>query len=341
MLTQRHIVSATAPRSIRISASVRAASFVGEASSQKAAYNAWNHTAEGWEKVATSVFLACALSFTSLSPAVAAEASPAVPGAASTSAKKLPETVYFGNGCFWGRQKDFVDTEMAVLGRKPSEITSVVGYAGGKMTGPDGKVCYYYSDPRTVYERLGHAEVVKVDINADSPQAVKNEFKTFAKTYFAQFRQTRFGMQRLDPQDAGPGYRNVVGLPGGVNSPLFQVLKDANVNGMDLKEGAGNEFQGLFGKPTEDDLMNVVWVVDSNQLPFFKAEQYHQFHNGIGKRMLAKTCSPPLKCLLFAVYPAGVVWPLAASLTGVSQGVYRQPQESGCSEQSDWTYRMP
>ncbi len=30
---------------------------------------------------------------------------------------------------------------------------------------------------------------------------------------------------RLDPQDAGPGYRNVIGLPGGVDSPLFQVLK--------------------------------------------------------------------------------------------------------------------
>jgi hypothetical protein len=39
---------------------------------------------------------------------------------------------------------------------------------------------------------------------------------------------------------------------------------------MDLKEGAGNEFQGLVRKPTEDDLMNVVWVVDSNQLPFYK-----------------------------------------------------------------------
>jgi len=32
-------------------------------------------------------------------------------------------------------------------------------------------------------------------------------------------------MQRLDPQDAGPGYRNVIGLPGGVDSPLFKVLQ--------------------------------------------------------------------------------------------------------------------
>ena len=75
-----------------------------------------------------------------------------------------------------------------------------------------------------------------------------------------QFRKTKAGMQRADPQvrclppalppvrraahaspgsvlmpsppsrtccmqDEGPGYRNVIGLPGGVNSPLFEVLK--------------------------------------------------------------------------------------------------------------------
>lgn len=28
-----------------------------------------------------------------------------------------------------------------------------------------------------------------------------------------------------DPQDAGPGYRNVIGIPGGINSPLFRVLQ--------------------------------------------------------------------------------------------------------------------
>lgn len=35
----------------------------------------------------------------------------------------------------------------------------------------------------------------------------------------------RQGMQRLDPQDAGPAYRNVIGLPGGVRSPLFKILE--------------------------------------------------------------------------------------------------------------------
>ena len=28
-----------------------------------------------------------------------------------------------------------------------------------------------------------------------------------------------------DPQDAGPGYRNVIGIPGGITSELFAVLK--------------------------------------------------------------------------------------------------------------------
>jgi hypothetical protein len=37
------------------------------------------------------------------------------------------------------------------------------------------------------------------------------------------------------------------------------------------------------GRPVEGDECNVVWVVDSNQLPFYRAERYHQFHNGIGK----------------------------------------------------------
>ena len=57
-------------------------------------------------------------------------------------------SVYFGNGCFWGRQKDFVDVEMRQLGRSPESLTALVGYAAGTKTGPGGKVCYVYSDPR-------------------------------------------------------------------------------------------------------------------------------------------------------------------------------------------------
>ena len=45
------------------------------------------------------------------------------------------------------------------------------------------------------------------------------------QVYFGQFRKTPFGMLRLDPQDAGPGYRNVIGIPGGITSPLFRILQ--------------------------------------------------------------------------------------------------------------------
>ncbi len=46
---------------------------------------------------------------------------------------------------------------------------------------------------------------------------------------------------------AGPGYRNVVGLPGGVSSPYFKLLQEANVNGMELREGKGNVYEVSTG----------------------------------------------------------------------------------------------
>lgn len=41
----------------------------------------------------------------------------------------------------------------------------------------------------------------------------------------------------------GPGYRNVVGLPGGVSSSYFKLLQEANVNNMELREGKGNVYE--------------------------------------------------------------------------------------------------
>lgn len=218
------------------------------------------------------------LTVCALSPQLVQAAEVGAQATMEIGSKAPANSVYFGNGCFWGRQYDFANTELA-LGRKPEEMTAVVGYAGGTRAGPGEKVCYYYSDPRTVYEKLGHAEVVQLNLSSSSDAAVQ-EFRTFADVYFKQFQKTYKGMMRLDPQDAGPGYRNVIGLPGGVKSPLFTVLQQANVNGMELREGKGNTF--MNGKPTEDDLLNVVWVVDSNERPFYRAERYHQFHNGIG-----------------------------------------------------------
>mmetsp|Transcript_19264 Transcript_19264/g.58164 ORF Transcript_19264/g.58164 Transcript_19264/m.58164 type:complete len:324 (-) Transcript_19264:298-1269(-) len=197
---------------------------------------------------------------------------------ASSAAAAPPQTVYFGNGCFWGRQKDFVDVERESLKRAPEQVSAVVGYAGGRQTGPDGRICYYYGPGNTVYEKLGHAEVTQVELGGGD--TARTAMQAFADKYFAQFRKTPFGMMRLDPQDAGPGYRNVIGIPGGVNSELFEVLKERNVNNMDLREGDGNSPKD--GDVNEPDRFNTVWILDSNKLPFYRAEDYHQFHDGIG-----------------------------------------------------------
>lgn len=46
-------------------------------------------------------------------------------------------------------------------------------------------------------------------------------------------------------------------------------------DGMELRRGQGGGFDER-GKPLEDDALNVVWVVDSEALPFYRAEKYHQ-----------------------------------------------------------------
>ena len=48
----------------------------------------------------------------------------------STDSGDNTTPIYFGNGCFWGRQKDFVDVEKA-LGREGGKISAITGYAGG------------------------------------------------------------------------------------------------------------------------------------------------------------------------------------------------------------------
>ena len=237
--------------------------------------------------------------------AAAASAAAAAPAAAPSVVASLASlapapsypTVYFGNGCFWGRQHDFVEAESKELGRKPEQLTSVTGYAGGaRGAAPDGRVCYYYANDASVYERRGHAEVVRVGLappgsSNSTPEEQEKSMRAFARVYFSQFvpRKTRGGgllALRQDPQDAGPGYRNVVGLPGGVKSPLFKVLEEEKAksplaSAITLVEGRGNDFRD--GKPSEDDEVGKVFVYDSVALPFFAAERWHQFHNGLGK----------------------------------------------------------
>ena len=64
---------------------------------------------------------------------------------------------------------------------------------------------------------------------------------------------------------------------------MMKIIEEENVNGMKLLRGEGNR-PGQGGKPTEDDAFNAVWIYDSNDLPFYATEMYHQFHDGLGYR---------------------------------------------------------
>ena len=61
------------------------------------------------------------------------------------------------------------------------------GYAGGVGREEEGPVCYYSSPRNTVYEGLGHAEVVQLELSGNA----EKEMETFANMYFSQFQKTR------------------------------------------------------------------------------------------------------------------------------------------------------
>ena len=69
--------------------------------------------------------------------------------------------VYFGAGCFWHVQHEFVLKEAQELSRSGAGFSAVTGYAGG--TGMEsGLVCYHNRRSVSDYGRLGHAEAVQV-----------------------------------------------------------------------------------------------------------------------------------------------------------------------------------
>lgn len=180
--------------------------------------------------------------------------------AQSTHAAELP--VYFGVGCFWHVQHEFVDAEKQILKRADNELTSLAGYAGGKATG-NGKVCYHNLQGIAEYGDLGHGEVVNLKVPEETVGA-------FAQQYFDLFGADG---DRPDKGDRGPEYRSLLGVPGGAASPYFKdIAEAATAKGIKLVEGKGNDADTL-GK-------RMVWVMDSDKFPFYQAEVYHQFHDG-------------------------------------------------------------
>eukprot|EP00927_Polykrikos_kofoidii_P054513 TRINITY_DN48925_c0_g1_i1.p1 TRINITY_DN48925_c0_g1~~TRINITY_DN48925_c0_g1_i1.p1 ORF type:complete len:354 (+),score=41.01 TRINITY_DN48925_c0_g1_i1:156-1217(+) len=186
-------------------------------------------------------------------------------------------SLYFGNGCFWHTQYDFVMLEQkhgGVFGNRSDEaVTSLVGYAGGDYQSASGSVCYH-GWPGTDYGRLGHAEAVSVALDAASGAVAQAQVTELARIYFDHGFETVDGGKRLrlDPSDKGPEYRNVIGLPGGKgNGELWPLIEAANVHSMPLVNGGGG--------PHDDKEDNfVVYVYDSTAHPFFRGETSHQFH---------------------------------------------------------------
>jgi len=187
-------------------------------------------------------------------------------------------SVYFGNGCFWHTQYDMVVTEQKVggafgpIGRQDSNVTALVGYAGGLYQSQSGAVCYH-GLPSMDYSKMGHAEAVSVELISSDPTKSRAQVAALARAYFHHGFQMRYDgrMQRLDPQDEGPEYRNVIGLPGGKsNADWWPVIEAVNAahGKMPLLNGSASDLQDDF----------VVYVYDSLRFPFFRGEAYHQFH---------------------------------------------------------------
>jgi peptide methionine sulfoxide reductase MsrA len=192
------------------------------------------------------------------------------------------DRIYFGSGCFWHMQYEFVSLEQdgtgAFGGRDDAHLSSLAGYAGGKWESPQGSVCYH-GMPHADYGRLGHAEAVSIRL--DAPNAT-GQVSALAAAYFDGFRtvgcspaepQCADGSrrERVDHVNAGAEYRNVIGFVGGMdNAATMALIVAANTYGMQLVRGGEAEAD------TESEY--VVYVYDSTARPFFAAEPYHQLH---------------------------------------------------------------
>mmetsp|Transcript_68964 Transcript_68964/g.121956 ORF Transcript_68964/g.121956 Transcript_68964/m.121956 type:complete len:253 (-) Transcript_68964:32-790(-) len=161
--------------------------------------------------------------------------------------------VYFGLGCFWHIQYEFIQAERSILARSDTQLTAITGYAAALG---DGVFCY--NDGRL------HAEVVGLVIPESS-------VSRFAAAYWGMF----VGKDRSHTNDKGPNYRAVIGLPGGMDSslmPAVQAAQDGMVSQrFELRKGAGDDPDTLGSAH--------VWVYDTAQFPFHQAEISHQFHD--------------------------------------------------------------
>ena len=190
---------------------------------------------------------------------------PSLAFAANGDAEEQMIQVYFGCGCFWHVQHEFVEAERNLLKRTNDlQITARAGYAGGKVGAKNGKVCYHNAAQISDYGSLGHAEVVQVTIPS-------SKFADFVTEYCKLFNEQGYRPDQF--QDRGPEYRNLVGIPGGVNGPYAKLLVEAS-------QKAGDKLDFARGKGDDPDRRGLAFVMDTTEFPFYVAERYHQFHDG-------------------------------------------------------------
>lgn len=204
---------------------------------------------------------------TAIFGAIASSTLPFLLSQSSVAEEKQIE-VYFGCGCFWHVQHEFIEAERRILRRKDEDLTSLTGYAGGTKIAKDPRqpgaalVCYHNFQGIADYGKLGHGEVVGMRIP-------ESKLGLFAKEYVNLLDSNG---DRSDKLDRGPDYRSLLGLPGGISSPLFSEIKDAaDAKKINLVAGKGNDADTL-GK-------RLIWVMDSDKFPFYPGEIYHQFHD--------------------------------------------------------------
>mmetsp|Transcript_159049 Transcript_159049/g.290075 ORF Transcript_159049/g.290075 Transcript_159049/m.290075 type:complete len:249 (+) Transcript_159049:44-790(+) len=177
---------------------------------------------------------------------------------------------YFGCGCFWHVQHEFITNfESRLLGRAGLNFTAFAGYAGGTEVGEDGLVCYHNGKGIADYGEMGHAEVVSLAVDPSN-------FKAAAEFFFDNVCP---GGLRADPQDVGTEYRSLVGFSGGLESAagkaFAEVAKQKNV-------------KVVAGKGDDADVSGTVYVMDTTAFPFYQAEIYHQFHDDMLETYSAK-----------------------------------------------------
>jgi len=185
--------------------------------------------------------------------------------------------VYFGHGNFWRAQHEVTLWSLRVskAGQYPegSFSPALAGYAGARGTDDDGRICYSTMNGLP-YDKMGYSEVVALDVPSVAMEDMARRF----------FDDVAAGPRGPGPKDGisssgvvsgGNAYRDLIGLPGGTSSADFPAIERANAGRLKLVPGQG-------GDP---DTLNqgVVYIYDTAQFPFNRAEMYHQYHDDVSK----------------------------------------------------------